>query len=74
MERDNNTDWTILLKGLRAENAEDAEESAEELEVKNVTIKNSAGDSARIRICDEGLFVSVQFSVSNYKSEPWINF
>ncbi|PIC38895.1 hypothetical protein B9Z55_010759 [Caenorhabditis nigoni] len=64
-KRENNTDWNILLKGLQADEAEAEELRAGELEVKNVTIRNSARVRARIQLRGTERYVSVHFDVSN---------
>ncbi|PIC39020.1 hypothetical protein B9Z55_010844 [Caenorhabditis nigoni] len=60
----NNSDWSVLLNGFQTEESEDAQ-------VKNVTIQNCFGVSARIQIRVGGTYVIVELTVSNYKTKLW---
>ncbi|PIC39018.1 hypothetical protein B9Z55_010843 [Caenorhabditis nigoni] len=62
---EDNSDWNILLKGLKAEGF------AEDAEVKDFTIQNSSGVIARIRSRNMGTYFPVNFAISNFKKETW---
>ncbi|CAO4370576.1 unnamed protein product [Caenorhabditis nigoni] len=65
VKREDNTDWNILLKGSNAE------EFSEDAQVKDFTIRNSAGVIARIRSRDMGTHFPINFAISNFKEEIW---
>ncbi|CAO4370575.1 unnamed protein product [Caenorhabditis nigoni] len=62
---EDNSDWNILLKGLKAEGF------SEDAEVKDFTIQNSSGVIARIRNRDKGTYFPINFAISNFKKETW---